>query len=269
MSWFWSSPPPPPPPEPLESASEASSGHASLFSDPYADPYRQQLPASHDFTQHADPNDAFSTPFDDQPAAQFDPVSQQQPLDIFPTPPNGSAEPALDFSRLRSIDPTILQPRSAPRSPVDYVFADDYAATRKKAWGEQLTYLAGGSYLTGACVGGALGLRAALAESAGKSSRLRLNAVLNGVGRRAALLANTAGVLALAFSISESAIYNYTCQDDAVNYAAAGALAGALFKSTRGPKVAGLAALGGAAVALGAVYASRRGVYGQRMRGML
>jgi mitochondrial import inner membrane translocase subunit TIM23 len=149
------------------------------------------------------------------------------------------------------------------------VFAEDYKAARKKGGGEQLTYLAGGSYLAGAAAGGAVGLASAVRVSAGKTGKLRLNAVLNATGKRGALAANSMGVLALTFSLSETALHNITKEDSVANYAAAGAAAGALFKSTRGLRTAGIWAAGGAAVAVGAIYASREGVYGRRLQGIL
>lgn len=159
----------------------------------------------------------------------------------------------------------------APRSSdaVDYVFAEDYRSFRKKSGTEQLTYLTGGSYLTGAIIGGSRGFYDAMRASAGKGTKLRLNAVLNATGKRGAIMANTFGVLALAFSLSESALYNYTSDETLGNYAAAGATAGALFKSTRGPRTAAVWAAAGAVTALGTVWASREGYYGRGLQGVL
>lgn len=173
------------------------------------------------------------------------------------------------------INPSIVSPRSALRNRntasgnVDYVFADDYKDVRKKSGAEQLTFLAGSSYLTGAVVGGSRGFYEAMRASAGKTTKLRLNAVLNGAGKRGAAMANAFGVLALGFSLSESAIYNYTNDETLGNYAFAGAIAGGIFKSTRGPRVAALWAAAGAVTALGTVYASREGYYGRGLQGIL
>jgi hypothetical protein len=193
---------------------------------------------------------------------------------------SGGGAPSLDVARLGRISPGTLAPALgmygggggavAGRTPgLDYVFAEDYKAARKKGGGEQLTYLAGGSYLAGAAAGGAVGLASAVRVSAGKTGKLRLNAVLNATGKRGALAANSMGVLALTFSLSETALHNITKEDSVANYAAAGAAAGALFKSTRGLRTAGIWAAGGAAVAVGAIYASREGVYGRRLQGIL
>ncbi|GAB0496629.1 hypothetical protein MMPV_007942 [Pyropia vietnamensis] len=154
---------------------------------------------------------------------------------------------------------------------VDYLFLDSPGGggVRKKSWSEQLTYMAGLAYLTGGTAGVAAGARAGLAASAGKPRKLRINAVLNAAGRRGALAANSAAVLAVLFSAAETAAYGMADEDGAANYAAAGAVAGGVFKSTRGVRVAGAWALGGAALGLAGVYASRQGVYGRGLRGAL
>lgn len=153
---------------------------------------------------------------------------------------------------------------------VDYLFLDAPAGgVRKKSWSEQLTYMAGLAYLAGGTAGVAAGARAGLTASAGKPRKLRINAVLNAAGRRGALAANSAAVLAVLFSAAETAAYGAAEEDGAANYAAAGAVAGGVFKSTRGVRVAGAWALGGAALGLAGVYASRQGVYGRGLRGAL
>lgn len=191
---------------------------------------------------------------------------------------NGTARsgPRLNMN-MGNIDPGTIapalgvytRPSAGRRDGLDYVFAEDYKSARKKSGPEQLTYLAGSAYLTGAVIGGVVGLRTAMQESAGKTGRLRINAILNATGKRGALLANSMGILALVFSLSETSLHNFTKDDGATNYAAAGALAGAIFKSTRGLPVAAMWAAGGAAVAVGAVYASREGIYGRNLQGIL
>lgn len=182
-----------------------------------------------------------------------------------------SPTPSFNFSTLNRIDPSVISARpSFQSSPgLDYVFADDYNEVRKKSAAEQLTFLAGSSYLVGGITGVSLGLARAIPESAGKPLRIRLNAVLNAVAKRGTSFGNSCGVLALAFSLSETALYNYTQDETLTNYAAAGAIAGALYKSTRGIRMAGIWGVGGACFALGTVYASRRGYYGKGLQGLL
>lgn len=270
MSWLWSSPAPE---DPKDSTPE------QIAHDPYASSYSNSL-GQQDTRYSADSENQLGNAFSDE----FD-IPQESSFDIYAAPPPAydsispfdtnsatDVEPSVNFSTMGRIDPSIFSPRAQRRSDkssVDYVFAEDYNDVRKKSGAEQLTYLAGTGYLTGASLGGTAGMVSALRSSAGKPARLRLNAILNATGKRGSAMANTFGVLALAFSLSESMVYNYTNDETLVNYAAAGAAAGGLFKSTRGIRVAGLWAAGGAAVALGAVYASRRGYYGNGLRGVL
>lgn len=235
--------------------------------DPYADPYASTLPTGTD--------SSFGTAFTDD----TDATPQEPSFDIYSAPiappsfgaPPTEESPSVNFSTLGRIDPTILSPRSQMnRAPsVDYVFAEDYKDVRKKSGTDQLTYLAGTGYLLGAGLGGTAGAFTALKSSAGKPTKLKINALLNGAGKTGARMANTFGVLALVFSLSESALYNYTNDETLANYAAAGAAAGALFKSTRGVRVAGVWGLGGMALSVGAIWASRQGYYGRGLQGVL
>lgn len=260
MSWLWSSAPSTDEANPEPPAEELS-----------LDPYATDLPS--DFTS------AFDDDFDTTaaPADSFDiyasPTPSFAPDSSFePSFAPSSAAPAIDFGSMGRINPSVLSPRSLgtrPSDNVDYVFADDYRAFRKKSGTEQLTYLTGGSYLTGAVAGGSRGFYDAMRDSAGKAAKLRLNAVLNGTGKRGAAMANTCGILALGFCLSESLLYNYTGDETLTNYAAAGAAAGALFKSTRGPRTAAVWAAAGAVTAIGTVWASREGYYGRGLQGIL
>jgi Tim17/Tim22/Tim23/Pmp24 family len=215
---------------------------------------------------------AYSNPFASEPTYNFGATSDASTL----SDPSASSSRGLDLNRIGSINVGTVSPAlgvysrgAAPAAGLDYVFAEDYKSARKKSGPEQLTYLAGSAYLTGGLVGGAAGLVAALRESAGKTGKLRVNAVLNGAGKRGALFANSLGVLALMFSLGETGMHNLTHDDSVLNYAAAGAIAGGLFKSTRGLRAAGVCAGAGAAVAVGVVYASREGIYGRGWQGIL
>lgn len=268
MSWPWSAPPP------QEEPLEAPSSDFSTFS---------ESPTADFSTSFSGPSSDFGTAFTDD----LPPPDHQPPLDqtfsthfssssaydstaIPSSDATSASDPSLNLSSLSRIDPTLLSPRAHLRTPSpDYVFADDYKEHRKKSGAEQLTYLAGSSYLLGGTLGGTAGAISALRASADKSHRLRINAVLNASGKRGAALANALGVLALAFSLSESMLFNYSSDDSLVNYAAAGAVAGGLYRSTRGARLAGIWALGGAGVAVASIYASRRGYYGTGLQGIL
>lgn len=184
------------------------------------------------------------------------------------------ASPSVNFNAMGSINPGTVAPAfgiyTAPNTGgVEYVFSDDYKEIRKRSATEQLTYFAGSAYLSGAAIGGAIGFWEGAKASMGKSAKLRLNAVLNSSARRGVAASNSLAVLALLFSLSESVVYQYTNDDIAFNYATAGAATGALYKCTRGVRVAGLGAAAGAAIALATVYAARKGTYGRGLQGVL
>lgn len=273
MSWMWSSPPP----------EDETSGPSS---DPYAPPtfdtsYSAATPsAENDDSQFGSAfvDDTDITPSETDTASSPDPFlpsssSSSSPVPDFLGSSTGASSeqaPAIDFSTLGRINPNVISANPALQQPsVDYVFAEDYKDMRKKSPAEQLTFLTGSSYLSGIIAGTSMGLAQAIPESAGKPTRLRVNAVLNAVSKRSTSLGNSFGVLALAFSLSESALYNYTHDETLTNYAAAGAMAGAIFKSTSGIRPVAMWGVGGACFALATVYASRKGYYGRGLQGVL
>lgn len=102
----------------------------------------------------------------------------------------------------------------------------------------------------GLTAGGVVGLGEGLRESQGERRRIRINSVLNAVGRKGPGWGNSLGCIAMLTSIFESIAYNARGVDDLFNPAGAAALTGTLYKITAGPKVAlpfglGLGALAG------------------------
>lgn len=111
------------------------------------------------------------------------------------------------------------------------------SALPSRGWSDDLCYGTGVTYLSALTVGGAWGLAEGLNKSQGmQSGKLRLNAVLNAVTRRGPFLGNNAGVIAMVYNGINSTIGHYRGRHDAANSIAAGALSGAIFKSTRGPR---------------------------------
>lgn len=274
MSWLWST-------APTSDEANPKNNVDDMSIDPYAaDPLSTDRFATGFGTQSKNSDNEFGTAFSDDFDANTGPTPQAS-FDIYATAPPPTSfdmnspqteeSSSVNFSTMGRIDPTILSPRSqvGRSSHIDYVFADDYRDVRKKSGAEQLTFLAGSGYLFGMSVGGTIGAITALRASGGKPARLRVNALLNGAGKNGSRAANMLGVLALAFSLSESAIYNYTNDDTIANYAFAGAASGALYKSTRGVRVAGVWALGGMAMTIGGIWASRQGYYGRGLQGLL
>lgn len=81
------------------------------------------------------------------------------------------------------------------------------------------------------------------------SMRLRWNTVLNAVTRRGSFMGNHAGVLALMYNMVNATLDQYRGRHDMAGSMAAGAVAGALWKSTAGIRAASIAATGLAGLA--------------------
>lgn len=110
-------------------------------------------------------------------------------------------------------------------------------ALPSRGWSDDLSYGTGTTYLSGLAVGGLLGAREGLGRPLGVDNptfRLRLNAVLNQVTRRASFMGNSAGVIALIYNSIDAIIDNVRGRHDMAGAIAAGGLSGALFKATAG-----------------------------------
>ncbi|KAH9985233.1 Tim17/Tim22/Tim23/Pmp24 family-domain-containing protein, partial [Russula vinacea] len=128
---------------------------------------------------------------------------------------------------------------------LDYLVLDDDktsdlpgsgTAIPSRGWSDDLCYGTGTMYLGGLALGGFReGASRPLAVSI---ARLRINSVLNSVTRRGTFLGNSAGVLALGYNGINSTMDAIRGKNDAFGSMVAGALTGALFKSTAGVKPA-------------------------------
>lgn len=81
--------------------------------------------------------------------------------------------------------------------------------------------------------------------------RLRLNGILNAVTRRGPFLGNSAGVIAMVYNGTNSTIGALRGKHDPTNSVVAGAISGAIFKSTRGTRPMAISAAVCASVAGG------------------
>lgn len=142
-------------------------------------------------------------------------------------------------------DPSALHPGAGlNNSTIDYLTLDESAlsdlpgaqsALPSRGWSDDLCYGTGITYVSALGLGGAWGLAEGLQRAPPQAPpRLKLNAVLNSVTRRGPFLGNSAGVLALVYNVCNSFIGNMRGKHDAGNSIIAGALSGALFKSSRG-----------------------------------
>lgn len=121
---------------------------------------------------------------------------------------------------------------------------------------EKLFYNSGCLYLLG-CGGGTIyGAQEGLRSAPSPRMRVRVNALLNGVGKWGSRGGNAFGVLALAYTtaewgVSQVELGRYAGGYDWIEPVTAGTLTGLFYKSTKGPKTAALAGVvGGACVGL-------------------
>ncbi|KAF2261577.1 mitochondrial import inner membrane translocase subunit tim23 [Lojkania enalia] len=172
------------------------------------------------------------------------PTTTQEPHDTFtPTPfdPSTAIQNPSDFL----YDPSQLHPLAGlNKDTLDYLTLEDSvlsdlpgsrSALPSRGWSDDLCYGTGVSYLSALSVGGAWGLAEGLQKNpATMPPRLRLNGVLNAITRRGPFLGNSAGVIAMVYNGINSTIGNFRGKHDMTNSVMAGALSGAIFKSTRG-----------------------------------
>ncbi len=142
-------------------------------------------------------------------------------------------------------DPAQLHPLAGlDRDTLEYLTLEDSAlsdlpgarsALPSRGWSDDLCYGTGTTYLAALGAGGAWGLAEGLRRLPPSAPpKLRLNSVLNAMTRRGPFLGNSAGVLALTYNGINSFVGYCRGKHDAANSIAAGALSGAVFKSTRG-----------------------------------
>ncbi|KAG6918999.1 hypothetical protein DXG01_010238 [Tephrocybe rancida] len=151
---------------------------------------------------------------------------------------------ASDFL-MAAYDPAKLHPLADLGDKLDYLLLDDDkkselpgadTAIPSRGWSDDLCYGTGTMYLSGLALGGAWGVReGARRPLAVSNTRLRINSVLNSVTRRGTFIGNSAGVLALLYNGVNSSIDAMRGKHDTLGSMGAGAVTGALFKSTGTP----------------------------------
>lgn len=160
----------------------------------------------------------------------FDPAQVSDVASILQAPG------ALDSSR--------LHPLAGLDKGIEYLDLEDEKLTDvegaqglipSRSWTDDLCYGTGAVYLIGLGMGGAYGIQEGLKNlPANSTPKLKLNTVLNHVTKRGPFLGNSAGVLALTYNLIDSSIDSIRGKHDDVNSVVAGALTGALFRSSAG-----------------------------------
>ncbi|KIJ62050.1 hypothetical protein HYDPIDRAFT_115225 [Hydnomerulius pinastri MD-312] len=149
---------------------------------------------------------------------------------------------------LGAYDPAKLHPLAQLGDQLDYLVLEDDktselpgagTAMPSRGWGDDLCYGTGTMYLSGLALGGVWGVNeGARRPLAVSNARLRINSILNSVTRRGTFIGNSAGVLALVYNGLNSSIDAFRGKHDTAGSMAAGAMTGALYKSTAGVKPA-------------------------------
>ncbi|KAF8004337.1 import inner membrane translocase subunit TIM23 [Metschnikowia aff. pulcherrima] len=144
------------------------------------------------------------------------------------------------------LDSSKLHPLAGLDKGIEYLDLEDDQLTdvengssiiAARNWRDNLCYGTGSLYLLGLGVGGAYGMQEGLSNlPANSTAKLKLNTVLNHITKRGPFMGNSCGVLALIYNIFDSTIDNLRGKHDDVNSLAAGALTGALFRSSAGVK---------------------------------
>ncbi|KAK5111619.1 hypothetical protein LTR85_011797 [Meristemomyces frigidus] len=144
-----------------------------------------------------------------------------------------------------AFDPAALHPLAGlNQDTLDYLSLDDSilsdlpggrSVLPSRGWSDDLCYGTGVTYLSALSLGGAWGLAEGLNRLPSTAPpKLRLNSALNAITRRGPFLGNSAGVVAMMYNGVNSTIGYYRGKHDSFNSVAAGAISGAIFRSTRG-----------------------------------
>lgn len=147
------------------------------------------------------------------------------------------------------LDPSRLHPLAGLEKGVEYLDLEEEQLSTlegsqglipSRGWTDDLCYGTGAVYLIGLGLGGSYGFFEGLRNIPPNSpGKLQLNTVLNHVTRRGPFLGNNMGVLALTYNLVNSLIDAFRGKHDVPGSIVAGALTGAIFKSSRGLKAIG------------------------------
>lgn len=144
------------------------------------------------------------------------------------------------------LDPARLHPLAGLEKGVEYLDLEEEQLSTlegsqglipSRGWTDDLCYGTGAVYLIGLGLGGSYGFFEGLNNiPANSPGKLQLNTVLNHITRRGPFLGNNLGVLALTYNLINSSIDTFRGKHDTPGSVIAGALTGALFKSSKGIK---------------------------------
>ncbi len=135
---------------------------------------------------------------------------------------------SVDLDSINYSNPMLSIP--GPKG-AEYIFENDYQPKRM-SWADRSTWLLGGSWLTGAAIGGVTGgFRGLRSVERGLPWKLRLNAFLNGAGKRGSRMANGLGALGLLYSGVETLSWQARQKQDSLNIIAGTTIAPLIYWS--------------------------------------
>lgn len=147
------------------------------------------------------------------------------------------------------LDPSRLHPLAGLEKGVEYLDLEEEQLSTlegsqglipSRGWTDDLCYGTGAVYLIGLGLGGTYGFFEGLRNIPPNSpGKLQLNTVLNHITRRGPFMGNNVGVLALTYNLVNSSIDAFRGKHDTPGSVVAGAVTGAIFKSSRGLKAIG------------------------------
>lgn len=130
-----------------------------------------------------------------------------------------------------------------PSPKLEYLFEDEHG-NKGPSFGARLCYGTGFTYLTGLGIGGVWGLFEGLAHPEARTSKLRINSVLNACTRRGPFLANNMGIVALMYNFIHSGFLKATDRNaDMYSVVGSSFASGYLLRASSGTKNAVIAAL--------------------------
>ncbi|CCE64424.1 hypothetical protein TPHA_0H02200 [Tetrapisispora phaffii CBS 4417] len=145
-----------------------------------------------------------------------------------------------------SFDASRLHPLAGLEKGVEYLDLEEEQLSAiegsqglipSRGWSDDLCYGTGAVYLLGLGTGGAYGFIEGVRNiTPGSPGKLKLNTILNHITKRGPFMGNSAGVLALTYNIINSTIDSVRGKHDASGAIVAGAVTGAIFKSSKGFK---------------------------------
>lgn len=160
--------------------------------------------------------------------------------------PSAVSDVSSIFQSPGVLDSQRLHPLAGLDKGIEYLDLEDEKLTDleggqsvipSRSWTDDLCYGTGTVYLLGLGLGGSYGFQEGVRNLPKNATpRLQLNTILNHVTKRGPYLGNSAGVLALTYNLINSSFDTLRGKHDDVNSLAAGALAGALFRSSAGVK---------------------------------